>query len=41
MSGEALAELEAETSATWGRVRAWSEARGVRVVAVDNSYEPP
>lgn len=37
MSGEALAELEAETSATWGRVRAWSQARGVRVVAVDNS----
>ena len=37
MSGEALAELGAEASATWGRVRAWSQARGVRVVAVDNS----
>ena len=44
MSGETLAELEAEASETWGRVRAWSEARGVRVVTVDNrqgAYERP
>jgi DNA invertase Pin-like site-specific DNA recombinase len=35
MPGETLAELEAEASETWGRVRAWCEARGVRVVSVD------
>jgi hypothetical protein len=34
MPAETLAELEAEAAETWRRVRAWCEARGVRVVSV-------